>query len=89
LKITDAAIPSVVIVGFRPAYCSTCRSRQAVVLEEEERDGAVEIHWRDGAIFRISPARKSKASPLDVKGVKLGIRTADLGGAVREGRERP
>ncbi len=37
---------------------------------------------------RILPARESKASPLDVKGVKLEITTADLVAMVREGRER-
>ena len=67
---------------------SEARENFASVLEEAERDGAVEIRRRDGAIFRISPAQRSKASPLDVKGVKLGVRTADLVAAVREGRER-
>jgi len=67
---------------------SEARENFASVLEEAERDGAVEIRRRDGAIFRISPARRSKASPLDVKGMKLGARTADLVAAVREGRER-
>jgi len=67
---------------------SEARENFASVLEEAERDGAVEIRRRDGAIFRISPARRSKASPLDVKGVKLGVRTADLVAAVREGHER-
>jgi hypothetical protein len=60
----------------------------ASVFEEAERDGAVEIRRRDGAIFRILPARRSKASPLDVKGVKSGVQTADLVAIVREGRER-
>src|SRR6202034_1791529 len=74
---------------FMKAYTySEARENFASVLEEAERDGAVEIRRRDGAIFRISPARRSKASPLDVKGVKLGVRTADLVAAVREGRER-
>ena len=68
---------------------SEARENFASVLEEAERDGAVEIGRRDGAIFRISPARRSKASPLDVKGVKLGVQTDDLIAAVREGRERP
>jgi antitoxin (DNA-binding transcriptional repressor) of toxin-antitoxin stability system len=67
---------------------SEARENFASVLEEAERDGAVEIRRRDGAIFRISPARRSKASPLDVKGVKLDVQTADLVAAVREGRER-
>jgi hypothetical protein len=38
--------------------------------------------------FAGATARRSKASPLDVKGVKLGVRTDDLIAAVREGRER-
>ena len=36
----------------------------------------------------MSTARKSKSSPLDVKGVKVGVSTADLVAIVREGRER-
>ena len=72
----------------KPYTYSEARENFASVLEEAERDGAVEIRRRDGAIFRISPARRSKASPLDVKGVKLGVQTDDLIAAVREGRER-
>jgi hypothetical protein len=41
------------------------------------------------AVFRLSPAPKSKASPLDVSGVNLNVKTQDLVAAVREGRERP
>ncbi len=67
---------------------SEAREKFASVLEEAERDGAVEIRRRDGAVFRILPARRTKASPLDVKGVKVGTATADWVAAVREGRER-
>ena len=67
---------------------SEAREKFASVLEEAERDGAVEIRRRDGAVFRILPARRTKASPLDVKGVKVGTSTADWVAAVREGRER-
>jgi antitoxin (DNA-binding transcriptional repressor) of toxin-antitoxin stability system len=67
---------------------SEARENFASVLEEAERYGAVEIRRRDGAVFRILPAPKSKASPLDVPGVKLGLRTEDLVTIVREGRER-
>jgi prevent-host-death family protein len=67
---------------------SEARGNFATVLEEAERDGAVEIRRRDGAVFRILPARTSKASPLDVKGVRVGISTADMTAMVREGRER-
>ena len=71
---------------------SEARGIFATVLEETERDGAVEIRRRDGAVFRILPAPtskgRSKASPLNVKGVKLGVSTADLVAVVRGGRER-
>lgn len=67
---------------------SEARENFASVLEEAERDGAVEIRRRDGAVFRIQPAPKSTTSPLDVPGVKLGVPTSDLVAAVREGRER-
>ena len=66
---------------------SEARGNFATVLDEAERDGAVEIR-RDGTAFRILPLRKSKASPLDVKGVKLGVSAADLVAIVRKGRER-
>jgi antitoxin Phd len=67
---------------------SKARGNFATVVEEAERDGEVEIRRRDGAVFRILPVRKSEASPLDVKGVKLGVSTADLVAIVREGREK-
>ena len=67
---------------------SEARENFATVLEEAERDGAVEIRRRDGAVFRLSPAPKSKSSPLDVPGVKLNVKTQDLVAVVREGRER-
>ena len=67
---------------------SKARGNFATVLDEAERDGVVEIRRRDGTVFRILPTRKSKESPLDVKGVKLDVSTADLVAIVREGRER-
>jgi prevent-host-death family protein len=67
---------------------SEARGNFATVLDEAERDGAVEIRRRDGTVFRILPLRKSKASPLDVRGVKLKTSAADLVAIVREGRER-
>lgn len=38
---------------------SEARENFASVLEEAERNGAVEIRRRDGAVFRLSPAPKS------------------------------
>jgi antitoxin Phd len=67
---------------------SEARENFASVLQEAERDGAVEIRRRDGAVFRLSPAPKSRSSPLDVPGVKLRVSTDDLVTLVREERER-
>jgi antitoxin (DNA-binding transcriptional repressor) of toxin-antitoxin stability system len=67
---------------------SEARENFASVLEEAERDGAVEIRRRDGAVFRLSLAPKSKSSPLDVPGVKIRASTDDLVAIVREERER-
>jgi antitoxin Phd len=67
---------------------SEARGNFSTVLDEAERDGAVEIRRRDGTVFRILPLRRSKASPLDVKGVKLEVSAADLVAIVRKGRER-
>ena len=67
---------------------SQARGNFATVLAEAERDGAVEIRRRDGTVFRVLPARKSKASPLDVKGVKLGVSAEEMVAIVRAGRER-
>lgn len=67
---------------------SEARGNFATVLDEAERDGAVEIRRRDGTVFRIQPLRRSKASPLDVKGVKLEVSAAELVAILREGRER-
>jgi antitoxin (DNA-binding transcriptional repressor) of toxin-antitoxin stability system len=67
---------------------SEARENFASVLEEAERDGAVEIRRRDGAVFRLSPAPRSKSSPLEVPGVKLKVSTEDIVATVREERER-
>jgi antitoxin Phd len=67
---------------------SEARENFSSVLEEAERDGAVEIRRRDGAVFRLSPAPNSKLSPLDVPGVKLKISSDELVATVRKERER-
>jgi antitoxin (DNA-binding transcriptional repressor) of toxin-antitoxin stability system len=67
---------------------SQARGNFATLLAEAERDGAVEIRRRDGTVFRVLPLRRPKASPLDIKGVKLRLSSTDLVVVVREGRER-
>jgi len=63
------------------------RQNFASVLDEAKNEGAVCIKKRDGESFYIKPA-SSKQSPLDVKGVDLGMTSSEIVDAIREGRER-
>jgi len=64
---------------------SEARQRFAKVLEEARRVGSVRIRRRDGQLFVLRP-EPSDESPLDVKGVKLGLSRKEIVSAVREGR---
>lgn len=66
---------------------SEARQRLAAILEQARRDGEVRIRRRDGQSFVLMP-EKPLTSPLDVKGVDLGITTNEIVSFVREGRER-
>jgi antitoxin Phd len=66
---------------------SEARQKLATVLDEAQRKGAVRIKRRDGSEFEIAPVR-SKASPLDVQGVDLGLSLEEIVAAVRETRTR-
>jgi prevent-host-death family protein len=63
------------------------RQHFAAILEEAKKEGAVCIKKRDGEVFYIMPA-KSKESPLDIKGVDLGLTSSEIVDAIRESRER-
>lgn len=59
----------------------------SVLLEEASRVGSVRIQRADGETFVLKP-ETSKSSPLDVKGIDLGIGTDDILNSIRESRER-
>ena len=63
------------------------RQHFASILDEAKRKGVVCIKKRDGESFYIKPA-EPKVSPLDIKGVDLGIKSSEIVDIVREGRER-
>ncbi len=63
------------------------RQHFASLLEEAKKEGVVCIKKRDGESFYIKPATPKK-SPLDVKGVDLGISSSEIVDIVRKGRER-
>jgi len=63
------------------------RQHFASLLEEAKKEGVVCIKKRDGESFYIKPAMKKK-SPLDIKGVDLGVSATEIVDIVRKGRER-
>ena len=61
------------------------------LLQKVLREGQVQFKSKDGQVFVIRPimtAKSTKASPLDVKGIKLPVTTEDILQAVRESRQR-
>ena len=67
---------------------SEARQKLAAVLAKAKSQGEVRIKRKDGDEFTVKLVRKKK-SPLDVKGVSLGLSADDIVDAVRESRERP
>ncbi len=59
----------------------------SVLLEQASQEGEVRIRREDGQTFVLKP-EKTKQSPLDVKGVDLGISTDEIIGFIREGRKQ-
>jgi hypothetical protein len=63
----------------------------STLLKKALNEGQVQFKTRDGQVFVIlpvRPAKKTNSSPLDVRGIKLPITTAQILEAVRESRER-
>ena len=63
------------------------RQHFASILEEAKKEGVVCVKKRDGEPFYIKPAIQ-QTSPLDIKGVDLGVSASEIVDIVREGRER-
>ena len=63
------------------------RQHFASVLDEARKEGIICIKKRNGEAFYIKPVI-SKISPLDIKGVDLGISSEEIIDIVRSGRER-
>ncbi len=62
------------------------RQKLASVLDQAARDGEVRIKRRDGRVFVIRP-QEPVGSPLDVKGLDLGLNLADILESIQEGRK--
>ncbi len=66
---------------------SEARQKLASILEQASKDGEVLIKRRDGRSYVLKP-EKSRKSPLDIKGVDIGISASEIVDFVREGREK-
>ena len=66
---------------------SEARQNFASLLEKAKKEGAVLIKRKDGSLFEVLPIAQ-KGSPLDVKGVDVGLDAAEIVGILREIRER-
>jgi len=63
------------------------RQHFASILDEARKEGVVCVKKRDGESFYIKPAIPKK-SPLDIKGVNLGVSSNEIVDIIRESRER-
>ncbi len=63
------------------------RQHFASILDEAKNEGIVCIRKRNGESFYIKPAVLKK-SPLDIKGVDLGVSSSEITDIIRAGRER-
>lgn len=65
---------------------SEARQNLSSILDQAVREGEVRIQRKDGKIFVIRVQPKEK-SPLEVKGIDLGITTQDILEFIDEGRK--
>jgi hypothetical protein len=61
------------------------RQNLASLLDLAIQEGEVRVRRKDGQTFVIKPEQKA-GSPLDVKGVDLGITTTEIVQFIRESR---
>ena len=65
---------------------SEARQNLSAVLDEANKEGMVRINRRNGQAFVLKPV-SIVGSPLDIKGVNIGINTDEIIDIVRESRE--
>jgi hypothetical protein len=66
---------------------SEARQKFASVLDKARTEGKVLIKRKDGSVYVIQPYHK-KGSPLDVKGVDLGLSADAIVEIIREIRKK-
>ncbi len=66
---------------------SEARQKFSSVLEKARSEGKVLIKRKDGSVFVIQPVSNTE-SPLNVKGIDLGLSASEIVDIVREIRKR-
>ena len=66
---------------------SEARQKFASVLEKARSEGKVLIKRKDGSVFVIQPV-SNRESPLNVKGIDLGLSASEIVDIVRDIRKR-
>jgi antitoxin Phd len=61
------------------------RQKLATLLDKALREGEVLIKRRDGQVFIVKP-QTPQDSPLDIEGVDLNLKAAEIVAFVQEGR---
>jgi hypothetical protein len=59
----------------------------SVLLEQASQEGQVRIQRADGKTF-VLKSESAKTSPLDVKGIDLGLSAAEIVEFIHEGRKQ-
>ncbi len=67
---------------------SEARQKLALVLNDADSGGTVQILRRDGRSYLIVPESPSSRPPLDVPIIRTNVTSAEIVAAVREGRQR-
>ena len=66
---------------------SEARQRLAALLERARREGSVRIRRKDGQVFVLRP-EVAPNSPLNVRGIDLGLTRDEIVEFVRAGRKK-
>jgi antitoxin Phd len=61
------------------------RQKLATLLDKALREGEVLIKRRDGQVFVVKP-QAPRDSPLDIEGIDLNLRAAEIVAFIQEGR---
>jgi hypothetical protein len=67
--------------------CSKAQQNLDMILKKADKDGGVRIKTTDGKFFIIKP-EAGLPSPLDVKGINLGLTTSEIIDFIHEGRKK-